>query len=100
MTIKDSIFSGHIAGGTTGSADIINHSTGMEQLSMEISNATLLSKNKIIFGYPLNGYSYIKVHDLSHPSEGFVLYRFDVNNGVACNVDLSSMAMKCPLTNP
>jgi hypothetical protein len=100
MTIKDSIFSGHIAGGTTGSADIINRSTGMDQLSMEISNTQLLSKNKIIFGYPLNGDSYIKVHDLSHPSESFVLYRFDVTHGVPCQADLSYMAMKCPLTNP
>jgi hypothetical protein len=100
MTIKDSIFSGHTAGGTTGSADIINRSTGMDQLSMEISNTQLLSKNKIIFGYPLNGDSFIKVENTNHQSPGFVLYRYDVTHGVPCQVDLSYMATKCPLTNP
>jgi hypothetical protein len=100
MTIKDSIFGGHTAGGTTGSADIINRSTGMDQLVMEISSTHLLSKNKIIFGYPLNGDSYIKVDNLNHLSPGFVLYRYDLSHGVPCQVDLSFMAMKCPLTNP
>ena len=100
MTIKDSIFSGHTAGGTTGSADIINRSTGMDQLSMDISNTQLLSKNKIIFGYPLNGDSFIKVENTNHQSPDFVLYRYDVNHGVPCQVDLSYMSMKCPLTNP
>lgn len=98
MTIRNSMFSGHIAGGTTGSADIINHSTGMDQLSMKISDTQLLSKNKIIFGYPLNGDSYIKVYDSEHKSSGFVLHRYDL--GMPCPVDLSYMAIKCPLPNP
>jgi hypothetical protein len=100
MTINDSIFSGHAAGGTTGSADLLNRSTGMDQLALEISNTQLLSKNKIIFGYPLNGDSYVKVHYTNHPSEGFELYRFDVNHGAPCKVNMSYMALKCPLANP
>jgi hypothetical protein len=97
MTIKDSTFSDHLAGGTMGSADLINRSTD-SLMSIEISNTQLLSKHKIIFGYPINGDSYIKVENMSHQSPGFVLYRYDLS--VPCQVDFSYMAMKCPLTNP
>jgi len=103
MTIKDSIFAGHAAGGTMGSSDLINHSTGSDQLSLEISNTQLLSKNRIIFGYPINGESYIKVMrsniDHDYPSD-FILYRFDTSHQSPCKVDLSYMAVKCPLGTP
>lgn len=99
MTIKDSTFGGHMAGGTIGSADIINRSTGMDQLAMEISNTDLLSKNKIVFGYPLNGDSYIRVQNMNH-QPSFILYRYDVSHKTPCELDPYYMSMRCPLTNP
>ncbi|HEV2193758.1 MAG TPA: G8 domain-containing protein [Nitrosopumilaceae archaeon] len=100
ITIQDSTFSGHLVKGTMGSADLINRSTGSDKLTMEITNSQLMSKNKIIFGYPMNGDSYIKVDNEHNQPSGFVLYRYDTNHEIPCNVDLAYMAVKCPLTNP
>ena len=99
MTIQDSAFADHLAGGSIASADIISRST--DHLAMEILNTHLMSKHAIVFGYPFNGDSYIKVVNMNHdPALSFVLYRYDTNHETYCKIDTPHMAVKCPLTNP
>lgn len=99
MTIQDSAFADHLAGGSIASADIISRST--DHMAMEILNTHLMSKHILVFGYPFNGDSYIKVVNMNHdPASSFVLYRYDTNHETSCKMDFSYMAVKCPLTNP
>jgi hypothetical protein len=103
LTIADSTFSGHAALGNFAFGDLLNApgaDIGWSQMTVFVSNTNLLSKHVIIFGYPFNGDSFIKVVKMNgDPSKNFVLYRYDTNHGSSCSVDTSFMAVVCPLTH-
>lgn len=97
LTIQDSTFRGHATQSLIASADVINQQGGWSSFTIFLSNSYLLSSHPIIFGYPLNGESFIKVIKMNHnPALNFTLYRYDTNHGQSCKVNMDYMALQCP----
>ncbi len=99
LTIKDSTFSGHAAQGNFASADLINQMNGWSSFTIYLSNTNLHSARQFVFGYPLSGDSFIKVTALNgDPKLSFTLYRYDVRPSPSCSLNMSYMAMQCPVS--
>jgi len=100
LTIQDSSFSGHATKSKFASGDLINQaSSDVPSIYVVVSHTSLLSKHTIIFGYPLDGSSFIKVQSLNNdPSQSFVLYRYDTDYGPSCKVSTVYMALQCPIS--
>jgi hypothetical protein len=100
ITILDSFFSGHLAAGNLPYGDVIHQPSNQGPLGMLIQNTALMSKHQLIFGYPLDDSSYMKVIkiNLGGSSQSFVLYRYDTDHGPLCKVNLSYMALQCPIS--
>ena len=97
ITIEESIITGHHAvDKRIASADIIHNPRQAFPIKIEITikDTTLGSDRKIIFGYPLNGESYIKLINVN--GESYTLYRYDTSYCEAWRLDINSMALKCP----
>ncbi len=97
ITVRDSLFTGHLAAGNLAYGDVINQPMGSASLGMLIQNTALLSKHTIVFGYPLDDSSYIKVTNFGGSNRGFVLYRYDTYHGPLCTLNVSYMALQCPV---
>jgi len=98
LTIQDSSFSGHIFKGKYAYGDLINGGgADSPTFNVTISHTMLLSKHTIIFGYPLDGNSFIKVISLNNdPAQSFTLYRYDLDGGPGCKLNTAYMALQCP----
>ncbi len=112
VTIENSVFQGHAAQGSMAFGDIIN--SNENRLLMNVINSQLSSQRNIIFGYPINGDSWIQVTALNgDSSNNFVLFRYDVNPSMfqydpkssvfkgqlgTCQLSLSYMATECQVT--
>jgi len=80
-TISNSVFSGHLPRGTLASADILNAPRDLAPAAVALVNDKLMSPNTIIFGYPLNGMSYLNVIDLNGvQGQSFSRVRYDVRS--------------------
>jgi hypothetical protein len=97
LTIRGSTFSGHAAHGSIASADVINQAVGWTGFMIFVYDTALLSNHTFVFGYPLNGESFIKVVSMNHlPALSFTLYRYDTHHSQGCRVNADYMAMQCP----
>ena len=97
IIIENSRIAGHTTtSNNIASADIIHNprQTWPEKIEIVIKNTELGSGRKIIFGYPLNGDSYIMVEN--NNGENYILYRYDTNKCEPWRIDIESMALKCP----
>jgi hypothetical protein len=97
LTVVQSTFSGHSAQGSVAAADLMVQSNGWSGFSVYVQDTSLLSNRTLVFGYPLNGESFIKVVSMNHvPSLSFTLYRYDTHHAPGCKVSTDYMAMVCP----
>jgi hypothetical protein len=96
ITIEDSVLSGHESTGKYASSDVIQQPVGLGKTSVTLINTQLKSSHTIIFGYPLNGDSYIRVlNETGDGPNASTLYRYDTHHGPSCNLDAAQMAMVC-----
>jgi len=100
LTIQDSSFSGHTTVSRFASGDLINQANSdVPSFGVVVSHTSLQSRHTIIFGYPLDGNSFIKVQSLNNdPSQSFLLYRYDTDYGPSCKVSTDYMALVCPIS--
>jgi len=97
ITISDSAFGGHRASGYVAKGDILVQ-VGEEGgfFTIFVHNVSLQSNHTIIFGYPMDGRSFIRVQGLNgDPRVQFTLYRYDTHRGPGCVLDLNYMATQC-----
>ena len=95
VTLESVIMSGHQSTGNYAYADIIQQPMGTGVTSATLVNTQLNSSRTIIFGYPLNSDSYVKVIN-DGLGGSYTLYRYDTDHGPNCNLSTSEMALVCP----
>lgn len=114
VTVSDSTFKGHLPRGTMASADIVNAPMQEQPEAISLVGDSLLSPTQIIFGYPLNGFSYFNVIGLDgDATQSFSLVRYDLATTASsstvplpsaftqflasCSSSSNFMALKCPV---